>query len=529
MVVLRLLLLPVLLLPACDSLLGKEEAPSERKKKEDAPSAESGDAGGESGGEPLTPQPLVRAEHKLRFPGKGGENMSFSLERLSKLRALAGAIEVPDWSAEGHGLPRLSRDDDLRTAWVCDPDEDHPCAIGLHFPEMAEVEIVRLYAATPGGKEPSARPQTVRVHTAEGWAEARLADDDRPWHVVLGEPIRSPNVILEVLDTHGEGPLHLAEIEVYGPSGPVRPPLHVDPSRAVVSFDATPWKSKLKTNTATPSFIEQVDVDGRLHRAFPGTALIGRAGDRMMLVEHAAWTTCDDGQGTYELIDLHTRVFVPLGDFGGFGEPAFAHAQGLGMALGNLDLDEGEVHAVVLDEGEYERRATDRLEKRTPRQMLESWGIDPTPLPRSDAHPLDDPPAGCSPARMEDLAALEPQLPKRTRIVAEQWIGCSLGGGSRLLMTTGGDCGREWHVGVIDGEGEKLGLVSGKEAGTHLRLRRLDGEAMLVELWGSKDDPRLLLADVDGVRELGRAGLSLRAPASCRKDCGAELGERWGK
>ena len=130
---------------------------------------------------------------------------------------------------------------------------------------------------------------------------------------------------------------------------------------------------------------------------------------------------------------------------------------------------------------------------------------------------------------MEDLAALEPQLPKRTRIVAEQWIGCSLGGGSRLLMTTGGDCGREWHVGVIDGEGEKLGLVSGKEAGTHLRLRRLDGEAMLVELWGSKDDPRLLLADVDGVRELGRAGLSLRAPASCRKDCGAELGERWGK
>lgn len=518
----RLLPSALLLLPACDSLLGKEDPPP---KKEPAPEVKT-DVPLESGSDPLPPQPLVRAERKLRFPGKAGETMSFSLKRLSELYALTGAVEVPEWSHPGEGPPRLTRDDDFRSAWVCDPDEETSCAIGLHFPEISEVEIIRLYAATPGGKTASARPSLVRVHTADGWAEARLSDDDRPWHFILGEPIGSRNVVLEIVDTHGEGPVHLAELEVYGPSGPARAELRLDPTRAVTTFESTPWRKKLRTHYAKTAYIEQVDVDGRLQRLFPGTALIGRPGDRMMLVEHTDWTTCDDQQGTYELVDRATRVLVPLGDFGEFGAQTFAHRDGLGMGLGDLDLDEGKVHAAVLDDGRYERRTSGRLVKRTPKEQLQEWGIDPTPLSRTDARTLDDPPAGCGAARMEDLAALEPHLPKRTKIVAEHWYSCTLGAGSRMLLTTSGPCGKEWRVAALDGDGELLGLASGKEGGTYLRLRRLDGEALLVEQWGTKDEPRLLLVDVDGPRELASgAALSLRPPTGCRSRCGLEMGD----
>lgn len=509
----------------CDSLLGTEPAPEgkdEPTPEEPAPT----DVPLEAKSDPLPPQPLVRAEHKLRFPGKAGESMGFSLDRLSKLYALAAAVEVPEWSTEGDGPSRLTRDDDLRTAWVCDPEEGRSCAIGLHFPQVSEVEIIRLYAAEPGGKVASARPSLVRVHTNEGWVEARIGDDDRPWHVVFGEPVTTRNLILEVLETHGDGPVHLAELEVYGLSGEARPPLRLDPDRTVVTFDGSPWRRKLRTHYATPSFIEEVDVHGRLQRRFPGTALVGREGDRMMLVEHTSWVTCGDRQGSYELLDLHTRVFVPLGDFGGFGRRIYPHAEGLGLGSGVLDVDDGDVHAVVLDEGRYERRASGLLGEETPTELLESWGIVPTALPRTDAHPIDAPPTGCGTARLEDLAALEPHLPKRAKIVAEQWMGCSLGGGSRLLLTTGGKCGREWHVAALDGDGELLGHLSGKEIDTHLRLRRLDGEAMLLDRWGSDDEPRVVLIDADGPRELPTAAaLSLRPPAGCRKPCGTEMGD----
>lgn len=518
----RLLLASLLALPACDDLLGSNKAPT--KPSDDGSKAESTDVPSEEdGGDDLLPQPLVRAEHRLRFPGKAGENMGFSLTRLSELYALAGAVEIPEWSQPGEGATRLVRDDDLRTAWVCDPDEEQACAIGLHLPEPSEVAVIRIYAASAKG---STRPSRVRLHTPVGWAEARLADDDRPWNVTLGEATKVRSVTLEILETHGEGPVHLAELEVYGRSGAARPPLKLDPTRAVVTFESSPWRSKLRTQYATPSFIEQVDVDGRLHRLFPGTALIGRPGDRTVLIEHASWATCDDAQGTYDLLDLQTRVFVPLGDFGGFGGTAFAHDEGLGIALGDLDVDDGNVHALVIDSGRYERRTAGRLELRTPRQMLNTWGIDPTPLPRTDARTLGDLPAGCTPARSEDLAALEPHLPRRTKILAEYWYGCSLGAGARALVTTGGDCGREWHIGALDGDGKLLGLRSGKQSATHLRLRRLDGESLLVELWGNKDEPELILADVDGPRELStEAALSLRPPGPCRKRCSMEMSD----
>lgn len=519
----RRLLVPLAALALCgcgklQALLGLDEQADADTTKAPAKTGEDGATA--TPGSDSAPERLVRSERKMRFPGKGGEHMGFDLAKLSKLYALAGAVEVPEWSSPGEGTERHARDDDLRTAWRCRVEPEAPCALGIHFPEPAELEAVRIYVIPRVDGSPHARPKRVRLHTSQGWAEARMPDEDGMWHVLLGEPVLTHNASLEILEVHGEGPLHLAELEAYGRSGVPRDPLAIDMTHAVVSFDPPVWRQKLRTSTAGPAYIETVDVDGKLRRLLPGTALVGRTGDRMMLVERALWSTCGDHQGAYDLLDTHTRVLVPLGDMGGFPGDVFRHAGGLGFAIGRADGYEAQVQGVVLDEGVYERRITDRLEEREPAKLLTDWGMEVTPLPHDMAGSLDAPPKGCGKADEAALAALRPHLPKRTKLVPAQWHACDLGGGSRLLLTTGGACGKQWQVAVIDDEGVLTGERAGKHAGTHARLRRLDAGSVLVELWASDDRPRLLLAESDGVVEVdGTAGLSLRPPAGCRKRC----------
>lgn len=516
----RSLLVAPLLLLGCDSLLGGDEDPPKKTPKAAAEAKEDdGAAAADDAGEQAPPQPLVRATHRMRFGALGGERMGFALPKLSRVKALAGAIEVPEWSTPGEGSPRLTRDDDLGTAWVCEPTEENGCAIGIHFPKTTALEIIRMYSAAPK-KGDFSRPKRLRVHTSDGWADVRFDDEDLPWNITLGEPYSTREVTIEILETHGDGPVHLAEIEFYGNGGTARRPLPLDMNRRVITHHAPLWRSKAKTHRAQPSFVEQIDVDGRRQRLFPGSAVVGKPGDRLVLVEHLDWTTCDDGQGTYELLDLETRVFVPVGDLGHFGAPIYRHEKGLGIAVGTLGIDTGSVQAMVIDGDKYEHRVSNRLDRRHPKELLEAWSIKPTPLPRADAHTLDDPPAGCGAARIEHLDALRPHLKKGTKLVAEQWHSCTLGAGMRALLTTGGNCGKQWQVAVVDEEGELLGNYSEREAGAHMRLRRLDGESMLVEIWGSKDSPTLLKVDIDGANAIeGRVSLGLRPPAKCRSTC----------
>lgn len=518
------LLSALLVLPGCAKLLeflGDEDKPSPRAKPADDEGETPPDLGDGAG----PPEPLVRAERKLRFPGKSGEHMGFDLARLSKLQALAGAIEVPEWSDPGQGTARMVRDDDLRTAWVCELAPEQSCAIGIHFPRTAEAEAIRLFAATPA-KQPHARPKVVRIHTDEGWAEAKLADEDGLWSVQLGEPVRTRNLIVEVMEAYDDAPVHLAELEIYGRNGTPRPSLAIDLSRRVVSFQTPVWRKKSRTHTAGVAFTEQVDVDGRLRRLFPGTALIGRPGARLLLLERADWSTCNDHQGTYSLLDTKTRVMVPLGDMGGFASQAFAHTQGLGFAMGRIDGDDPEVQGVVLDGSSYERRSTSRLERREPRDLLAAWDIGDQPLERADARPMDDPPTGCKPAKAKVVATLLPRLPRRTKIPAKHWLACALSSGASLLLSTGGSCGKEWHVAVVDGEGELVEARSGKQSGSHFRLRRVDQETMLVEQWGNSDDPRVFQADEGSLVQVeGAVGFSMRPPVGCRKRCDIELAD----
>lgn len=481
------------------------------------------DAKPDLGASSALPEALERSDRKLRFPGKSGEHMGFDLDRLSKLHALAGAVEIPEWSSPGEGAERHVRDDDLRTAWSCRVRPGEPCAIGVHFPEPAQFEVMRLYAVPAGDKKPRARPKRVRLHTAEGWAEVRLPDEGGLWHVLLGESVLTRNVSLEILEVHGEGPVELAELEVFGRSGTPREPLTFDLAHVVVSFEAPVWRKKLRTSTAGLSFIEAVDVDGRLQRLMPGSALVGKMGDRMMLIERASWSTCGEVQGAYDLLDTHTRVQVPLGDMGGFGGDVYRHTKGLGFAVGRVLGFEMEVQGVVLDEGAYERRTTGRLDDRDPKQLLDDWSVDGTPLVH-DTHRLDDAASGCGPAGHEAIDALRAGLGKRAKLVAAQWHACALGGGEQLLLTTGGPCGKSWKVVVLGAEGELQDQRGGKESGMHARMRRLDGGTLLVELWGSADRPRLLLAESGGLVDVGETtALSLRPPVSCRQRCDVEF------
>ncbi|MEM9453568.1 MAG: hypothetical protein AAGF11_05285 [Myxococcota bacterium] len=519
-----ILLGALLVLPGCDMLqefLGDEDKPPPRTKAADDEDETPPDLGDGAG----PPEPLVRAERKLRFPGKSGEHMGFDLARLSKLQALAGAIEVPEWSDPGQGTARMVRDDDLRTAWVCELAPEQSCAIGIHFPRTAEVDAIRLFAATPA-KQSYARPKVVRIHTDEGWAEAKLANEDGLWSVQLGEPVRTRNLTVEVMEAYDDAPVHLAELEIYGRNGTPRPPLTIDLSRRVVSFQTPVWRKKSRTHTAGKAFAEQVDVDGRLRRLFPGTALIGRPGARLLLLERADWSTCNDHQGTYSLLDTQTRVMVPLGDMGGFAGQVFAHTQGLGFAMGRIDGDDPEVQGAVLDGASYERRSISRLERREPRDLLAAWDISDKPLERADALPMGDPPTGCEPAEAEVVAALLPRLPRRTKIPAKHWRACTLGSGASLLLSTGGSCGKEWHMAVVDAEGELVEAHSGKHSGSHFRLRRVDQETILVEHWGNADDPRLFQADEGSLVQVeGAVGFSMRPPVGCRKRCDIELAD----
>ena len=94
----------------------------------------------------------------------------------------------------------------------------------------------------------------------------------------------------------------------------------------------------------------------------------------------------------------------------------------------------------------------------------------------------------------------------------------------QALLTTGGDCGKQWKVVVLDEEGELLGETGSKEPGTHIRMRRLDAETLLVELWGKKDQPQVLRVDIDGPNPLKEsAAFSLRPPAGCRKTCAVDF------
>jgi hypothetical protein len=508
--------------PATDAPEGDEVQPQTKPETPDAPA------------EP--PRPIERAETKLYFPAKASTNFGFNLEALSELRALAGDIEAPQWSAASDDDPALARDDDISTAWRCTPNADAHCALGLTLPRPVRLKALRVYAASAStGRDArdQTRPTKVRVHTDEGFVDVPLPDPVREnafthLYIVLGQHVSTRAVALEVLETRGnKGPIHLAELEVYADDGKPREPWNIDPARTFVRVDADPWTKASGAWQLRSGVLEVVESDGSVRGLMAGTALVGKVGDRMLLLERIAHTQCTAHEGTFFLVDQHTRVIAPLGALGGAGAEIYRHALGLGFAVGRNTEVETTLHGVVLEEHEYRRKRTPaRRDQRAP-DTFEAWNFDTEPVRRGGAGP-DDLPRGCVLGSDDLMAELSSALGRRAfETHPGQWVVCDLGDDTKAYMTARAPCGKKYELHVIDvpkpDEDERTKVVVSREGsgkGTYLRLERPAPDLVLAEIGQSNGQAEVFRMTPEAISSLGKGtALALRPPPACRKTC----------
>lgn len=491
--------------------------------------------------EPTAVQPLVRSEKLLPLAGHGATNMGFRIDQLAEVYALAGAIEVPSWSAAAEGTPRTVRDDDLDTAWTCIPHAEERCAIGMHFPAPAKAHSIRIFAAAPDFKI-YPRIKRVRVHTEEGFTDALLADTNAPQFIEFAAPVDTHNVVLEVLELFPgaakEPKIHIADIEVFGVEGVAREPLQIDPTQIVAVPTGTTWRKAGRSSfNREELFLHRVDSSGVLHRFMEGSALRGRVGDRLMLVERISGQgDCDAPRGTFFLLDTQTRVTAPLGGLDGVTGDAFRASDGQGIVVGYKGKLDTKLNGVFFDDGKYRRRQTPlRADLRAGQDYFKQWGLDPEPV-RRDPLPLNEAIDGCTLGTEATLAELDaakaaaaPKKKKprrRGRRTKEEpvrpaaWQVCTLADGARAFLTDHGPCGARWEMSVLDAGGTLVGTEGDKADRAFLRVSRQDEGALLVQVGDGTDGTAIWRVTADGPTSIAPTGMfAVQPPAVCRENC----------
>ncbi len=550
---LRRLLLPcslTLVLGGCDLLGGGADGDDDKGAAKPANGAESGDGSG--GDASLLAEPLVRAKKRLRFIGKASEHLGWKLTSLSKMYALAGAVEVPQWSPEGTGQIRWVRNDDLSTAWTCEQTRDKPCAFGIHFPQPATVVAIRINASPSGAEDPSlfGRIKTLRVHTDEGWAEDNVLVGYENLYLQLGEPVVTRNLTVEVIDAQSKTALlRVADFDVYGTEGEPRSPIAIDPATAFLQVDSPTWKKTVGGERALQgSRLMYSGANDEPKMLALGSAAFAN-GDRMLLIEQLTETKCKSHLGGYEMLDLKTRVRVPLGDMGGMPGDVWMHAKGRGFAVGYVDEDNARVHAFVIDEDTYQRKKSSRASRDTYHELFEQWGVLETPANRGGGT-VEDPPAGCQAASPEDYARMDaarsggsapvpvedaPASKKKKRKKkrkkrgkgksttlggpADRWLSCELADKAHAFVSTGETCGSRFEIVVVDADGKQVARVSEARKGVHVRARRGGGDTLHVEV-ASGEATEVFVVGAKAIESLGMGtALAVSPPASCRTTC----------
>ncbi|MEM6289800.1 MAG: hypothetical protein AAGA54_01000 [Myxococcota bacterium] len=497
---------------------------------------------GEEVAEPSGVVQLERSQKRLPLPGYGGTNMGFRIDKLAEVYALAGAMEAPAWSAPSEGSLRHTRDNDLDTAWTCVPNEEERCAIGMSFPAAAGVHSIRLHTAASDPDE-YPRAKRVRVHTERGFTDALLSDNETFTFVEFAETETTRYVIVEVLEVYPgrakEPRIHIAEFEVFGRSGTAREPLTIDPATTVVALPDEPWDRVARASyERRQMFLHTVDTEGGLHRFMEGTALRGRAGDRLLLVERLQGQSgCDAPRGTFFLLDTKTRITAPLGGLSGVGGDTFRSKDGMGVIVGYHGKLDTKLNGIFVEDGKYRRRQTPiRADQRT-EDYFETWSLEEGVLHRSAAA-LNEPIADCvvgTEALLAELdaakAAAEAAAPKKKRrkrkskaaeIVQRPaaWQVCTLAEGTRAFLTDNGPCGSTWEMTLLDIDGGIVATQTGKGDRNYLRVARQNPETLLIEVGDGSDVSAVWRITGNELRELSNAAaFALQPPASCREDC----------
>lgn len=491
---------------------------------------------GQPPGSSVTAASLTRAQGPAPVQGKGARHLGFSQEALADLYALEGEVLAPTWSAPTNAGPAASRDDDLDTAWTCKPESDRACALGIGFGQSAKVSAIRLYTA--GGldwQDYKAQPRVarVRVHTDQGHVEASLDDGADHRYVTFDEPISTDSIVIEVLGLHGseDGEVAIAELEIFGSTGPRRDPLQLDPARSFVAYDVDPWSSKDARHTIRQTFVTLVDSPGEDdaspgRRWARGTALLGRKGDRILLLERLHASRCDESEGSYTLVDTQTRMLVPLGPMGGVPGKVLTHPSGEGFAILHPWLDPRVFRAVLAElEPEDDNRGFKTLYPgkkgaEDPEATLRGWGFDPDAALVRGGYRLDESPPDCTHLDAESKIAAQADLLERyPEIDEDRWLVCEGEQDTRVLVGDGHACSGKASVVVLAADGTVLGRWD-SDAEQRVRPPRvapMPGLGWIVEV-ASGENGRgiLLLADEEGVSPwVEGASLSIRTPPAC--------------
>lgn len=473
--------------------------------------------------------PLVKANAALPGKAKVDGNLGFRVEDVAGLHAIEGTAVAADWGAPGSAEPSRTRDDDLLTAWTCTPTPEATCAVGLSLDAESEVTALRLFAtAGPDWRDHRAhpRPKKIRVHTDSGFVDAQISDGAAHEYVIFAQPVKTRTVTLEILEVHKgskDAEVHVAELEAFGKTGPARPPMKLDPATVFVSYETEAWAKKGESHTIRLAFLDTLQPDGTRRRLMRGTAVFGRADDRWILVEKLHGAGCDSVKGGYIVLDLDTRVPIPVGELGGAGGAVRRHDEGRGFLVDSPSEGPAGMRGLVFA---AEDDAPKKLRFSTKGKLDEAgqraaWGFTGAPLSRG-GHTPADPPPGCKPGR-EASAKLDAIVDReRTpEIDPAAWLVCELDDGGTALVGRGDVCGSSFSLYHQAGDGTVTAAHAPDEhAARGLWLAKMPGVGLVVETT-EKDGARGRLWQIDatGVHErFAGASLAVRPPAGCG-DC----------
>jgi hypothetical protein len=245
----------------------------------------------------------------------------------------------PIWAGAG-GPAGLVRDDDLATAWSCAGlGAASRCAVALQLPSEAAVHMVRIAitaSPSPGSKAPADIP--LRIHTGQGWLDARLTRTLDHQHVMIEQGIKTRTLVLELLPVEQGEALGIAEVDLFGPTGPRRAPLALDPRRVVVRTNGRFYRQGANGYAeAKTAWLEQiVDLSGAPRRLLQGSNLFMQPGDRLALVRQLGSANCPGAEvhegGELLVIDTVTRLMVRFASFESH-QHAYRRNDGMGVVV----------------------------------------------------------------------------------------------------------------------------------------------------------------------------------------------------